>query len=125
MLGKFSMAALFAIATAAPALAAACSEPYPPEITVNGATATEQQMNDAIKDFKRFQKASDDYQACLMADLAAQKAAAAKAKDPKPLDPSIAAGVGAKIQANQADKEKVGGELNAQIAAFKQKHPNG
>jgi hypothetical protein len=125
MLGKIGMAAMFVLATAAPALAGTCSEPIPPEITVRGATATEQQMNDAIKDFKTYQAASDDYQACLVADLKAQKEAAAKAKDPKPLDPAIAAGVNAKITANQAEKEKVGGELNAQINAYKQAHPNG
>lgn len=124
MLGKFGMAALFAIATAAPALAAECSEPFPPA-PVDGSKATEQQMQDAVKDFKTFQHASDDYQACLIADLDAQKAAAAKAKDPKPLDPAIAAGVTAKVNANQAEKEKVGGELNAAIHSFKQKHPNG
>ena len=125
MLGKFGMAAMFVLATAAPALADQCTDPIPPEITVNGATASEQQMNDAIKDFKTYQAASDDYQACLVADLKAQRIAAAKAKNPKPLDPAIAAGVNAKIKANQADKEKVGGELNAQIIAYKQAHPNG
>lgn len=123
MLGKFSTAVLFAIATAAPALAAECSEPIPPA-PVDGSTASEQQIKDATKDFYAFQHASDDYQACLFADLEAQKQAAAKAKTPKPLDPSIAAGVGAKVQANQAEKEKVGGELNAAIHAFKVKHPH-
>lgn len=124
MLGKFGMAALFVIATAAPALAAQCNEPIPPA-SVDGSRASEQQMKDAIKDFKTFQSASDDYQACLIADLEAQKLAAAKAKDPKPLDPSIAAGVDARIKANQAEKEKVGGELNASIVSYKAKHPHG
>ena len=123
MLGKFGMAALFVMATAAPALAAQCNDPIPPA-SVDGSTATVQQMKDAIKDFKTFQAASDDYQACLIADLEAQKQAAAKAKDPKPLDPAIISGVNAKIQANQSEKEKVGGELNASIVAFKQKNPS-
>jgi len=124
MMGKFGMAALFVLATAAPALAAECNQPIAPAITVNGSTATLQQMNDAIKDFKTFQSASDDYQACLVADLNRQKEEAAKAKDPKPLDPAIEAGMNAKMAANQADKEKVGGELNAQIMAYKQAHPS-
>jgi len=124
MIGKFGMAALFVLATAAPALAAECNQPIAPAITVVGSTATLQQMNDAIKDFKTFQSASDDYQACLVADLNRQKQEAAKAKDPKPLDPSIEAGMNAKMAANQADKEKVGGELNAQIMAYKQAHPS-
>ena len=122
MLGKFAMAAAFVLACAAPALAGECSQPIPPS-TVDGSTATLQQMKDAIKDFKTFQSASDDYQACLLANLKAQKDAAAKAKDPKPLDPSIISATNAKIQANQAEKEKLGGELNAQIVAYKQKHP--
>lgn len=123
MLGKFGMAALFAMVTAAPALAAECSEPIPPA-ALDGTTASEQQIKDATKDFYTFQHASDDYQSCLLADLEAQKQAAAKAKDPKPLDPSIVAGVNAKIQANQTEKEKVGGELNAAIQAYKAKHPH-
>ena len=124
MIGKFGMAAVFVLAMAAPALADECSQPIAPAITVDGSTATIQQMNDAIKDFKTFQSASDDFQACLVADLKRQKDEAAKAKDPKPLDPSIAAGMNAKMAANQADKEKIGGELNAQIMAYKQAHPS-
>lgn len=126
MIGKIGMAALFVLgsAAAAPALANECGgAPIPPAITVNGSTATLQQMKDAIKDFKDFQKASDQYQSCLEADLRRQQQAAAKAKNPKPLDPSIEAGVNAKMAANQADKEKVGGELNAQIVAYKKAHP--
>lgn len=124
MIGKFGMAALFVLATAAPALADECTQPIPPAITVDGSTATLDQMKDAIKDFKTFQAASDDYQACLVADLKRQKEEAAKAKDPKPLDPSIQTAMNAKMAANQADKEKVGGELNAQIMAYKQAHPS-
>jgi len=123
MFGKFGMAALFVAAMAAPALADSCSDPIPPAVAVDGRTATVQQMNDAIKDFKNFEAASDDYQSCLLADLKQQQEAAAKAKDPKPLDPSIAAGVNAKIAANQSEKEKVGTELNAQIIAYKTAHP--
>jgi len=123
MVGKFGMAALFVLASAAPALADQCNQPIPPAIAIDGGTATLEQMQNAIKDFKTFQGASDDYQACLVADLKRQKEAAAKAKDPKPLDPSIESGVSAKMAANQADKEKVGGELNAQIMAYKQAHP--
>jgi hypothetical protein len=123
MLGKFAMAAAFVLAASAPALAADCSQPIPPEMTVDGTTATAQQMNDAIHDFKNYQAASDDYQNCLYADLDAQKKAAAKEKDPKPLDPSIESGINAKVAANQAEKEKLGGQLNAQIKAFQNAHP--
>ena len=123
MLGKFAMAAAFVVAAAAPALAAECSRPIAPAMSVDGTTATVQQMNDAIHDFKSYQAASDDYQNCMFADLDAQKKAAAAAKDPKPLDPAIILGVNAKVAANQSEKEKLGGELNAQIIAFKNAHP--
>ncbi len=122
MFGKFGVAAAFVLATVAPALAAQCNQPIPPTM-VDGSTATLPQMQGAIKDFKAFQGASDDYQSCLLADLKMQQDEAAKAKDPKPLDPAIVTGVNAKIQANQADKEKLGGELNAQIMVYKKAHP--
>ncbi len=123
MLGRMIAAAAFLLA-ATPALAdsSRCVEPIPPA-SINGNTATEQQMKDAIADFKTFQQASDDYQSCLLADLKAQQLAAAKAKDPKPLDPSVAAGVDARIDANQKLKERLGAELNAAIIAYKSKHP--
>lgn len=123
MYGKFIAAAAFAV-LATPAFAETCTAPIPPA-AVNGNTATVQQMKDAIADFKTFQQASDDYQSCLIADLKAQQLAATKAKDPKPLDPSVAAGMNARIDANQKMKEKVGAELNAAIIAYKGKHPGG
>lgn len=124
MLGKFGVAAVFVLATAAaaPALAAECSTPIPPTM-VDGSTATLQQMKDAVKDFKNFQSASDGYQSCLLANLKMKKDAAAKAKDPKPVDPAIVTATNSKIQANQAEKEKLGGELNAQIMVYKKAHP--
>lgn len=124
MLGKMGMAGLFMLAAVAPAMAADCNEPIPPTM-LDGSKATEQQMRDAISDFKTFQAASDDYQSCMLADLKQQQEAAAKAKDPKPLDPAIQSGIQAKINANQSEKEKLGGELNAQIIAYKQSHPKG
>jgi hypothetical protein len=126
MLGKLSAGAALLVLSVAPAFAdaASCVEPYPPA-QVDGSKATSQQMKDAIQDFKTFQAASDDYQSCLINDLHQQEADAAKQKDPKPLDPSVAAGVNAKVDANQRMKEKVGGELNASIQAYKTAHPGG
>ena len=125
MFGRYIVAATL-IAIAMPALAdsSACTAPIAPA-SINGNTATQQQMKDAISDFKTFQQASDDYQTCLIADLKAQKLAAAKAKDPKPLDPSVAVGMNARIDANQKLKEKIAAELNAAIIAYKGKHPGG
>lgn len=122
MFGKLGLATAFVAMTALPALAAQCNNPVPPEISVDGTTATALQMTNAIRDFKSFQSASDDYQSCLYAELDAEKRAAAKKKDPKPLDPAIVSGIQAKVQANQAEKVKLGGELNTQIIAYQNAH---
>ena len=124
MYSKFGAAVALLLLSVSPSFAASssCEDPIAPT-QVDGTKATQQQMKDAIQDFKTFQAASDDYQQCLVNDLKQQKAEATKGKDPKPLDPSIEAGVNAKIDANQRLKEKVGGELNASIQAFKAAHP--
>ena len=124
MFRKFAMATAFVLATAAPAFAGQCGDaPIPPDLSnVNGATASLTQMKDAIKDFKSFMATSDQYQACLVADLNAKKAAAAKKKDPKPVDPAIVSATDAKIKANQNEKVKLGQELNTQIVAYQKAH---
>ncbi len=126
MFFKYGMAALVVAASAVPALAASskCMAPVAPA-AVDGSTATEAQMKGAHDDVANFIKSSDDYQQCLIDDLNAQKEAAAAAKDPKPLDPSVEDGVNAKIEANQHLKEKVGSEFNAAVMAYKAKHPGG
>lgn len=124
MFRKFGMAALILTASAIPAFAASssCSNPIAPA-AVDGSTASEAQMKGAHDDVVNFIKASDDYQQCLVDDLDMQKEAAAKAKNPKPFDSSIEDAVNDKIAANQRLKEKVGGEYNASVQAFKSKHP--
>ena len=124
MLNKVLMSAVFVVGMAAPALAdsSSCYEPIAPA-AVDGNSVPEDQLKSAVKDVKSFIAASDDYQTCLLSDLAQQKRDAAKAKDKTPLDPSIAAGVDAKIKANQTLKEKVGAEFNAAVQAYKAKHP--
>jgi hypothetical protein len=122
MLGKFGLAAAALLISAVPALAAnGCDQPYAPA-AVDGSKATTEQMKGAHDDVMTFMKASDDYQSCLLADLKNQKDAAAKAKDPKPLDPAIEAGVSKSIDANQRTKEKVGAEFNASVIAYKAAH---
>jgi hypothetical protein len=123
MLGKLGLAVAALMISASPGLAASCSNPIAPA-QVDGARANEQQMKDAIADFKNFEQASDDYQSCLLDDLKQQKLEAAKAKNPKPLDPSIEKGVAAKVDASQTLKEKIGAELNASIVGYKQAHPS-
>jgi hypothetical protein len=105
-----------------PALAASpCDEPYAPA-ALDGSKATEAQMKGAHDDVMTFMKSSDDYQSCLLDDLKNQRQTAAKAKDPKPLDPSIEAGVNKAVDANQRMKEKVGAEFNAAVIAYKAAH---
>src|SRR5690348_1625113 len=126
MLGKIGLAVAAVVISAAPAMAQnMCGEPPIPPAAVDGSKATEAQMKDAHDDVVNFIKSSDDYQSCMFADLARQKREAAKAKDPKPLDPSIEQGVKAKVGANQAMKEKVGAEYNAAVVSYKAAHPKG
>jgi len=104
-------------ASMVPAMAqSACQEPIAPT-ALDGATATTAQMNGAHDDVLTFIKQSDDYQ------LTDAKLDAVKNK--KTLDPSIETGVQAKVDSNQHLKEKVGGEYNAAVMAYKAKHPNG
>ncbi|MGD0143628.1 MAG: hypothetical protein ABSC92_10740 [Rhizomicrobium sp.] len=126
MYSKFSAGVALLLLSVSPSFAdsSSCADPIAPA-AVDGAKATQKQMKDAIQDFKTFQQASDDYQSCLVDDLKKQQAEASKGKDPKPLDPSIEQGVDARIDANQRLKEKVGGELNASIQAYKSAHPGG
>ncbi len=125
MLGRYAIAAVL-IAIASPALAdsSRCGPPPIAPASVDGNTASKSQMEGAIADFKTFQQQSDDYQSCLVADLRAQRLAAANdSKNPHKLDPSVEASVNALIDANQKLKERVGAQLNAAIIAYKSKHP--
>jgi hypothetical protein len=126
MLSRISLASVFVLAMAAPALADAssCYEPIAPA-AIDGNTATEAQMKASLSDVKDFIKSSDDYQTCLLSDLQQQKREASrqKDKDKQKLDPSIEADVNARIAKNQKLKEQVGGEYNTAAQAFKAKHP--
>ena len=108
-------------AFAAPAFAdSACSAPIAPA-AVDGSTATVPQMSAAHDDVMTFIKQSDDYQTCLLKELADAKADAVKNK--KDIDPSIEPAVTAKVSDNQKLKQKVGDEYNAAVVAYKAKHP--
>lgn len=126
MFSKFGLGAAVLLISAMPALAqsTSCVNPIAPA-AIDGAKATEQQMKDAHDDVVNFIKSSDDYQQCIINDLAAQKREAAKAKDAKPLDPAIEQAASAKIDGNQRMKEKVGAEYNAAVQGYKGAHPKG
>ena len=66
--------------------------------------------------------ASDDYQSCVLKDLAAQKAAA-KASKTKLSQEAIDASQKA-VDANQADKEQAGKAYNDAAHAYKAAHPS-
>ena len=126
MLGKVTLASVFVLSLAVPALADAssCYEPIAPA-AVDGSTATEAQLKSSLADVKEFIKASDEYQTCLLSDLQQQKREASrqKDKDKQKLDPSIEADVNARISKNQKLKEQVGGEYNTAAKAYLAKHP--
>lgn len=123
MLKTLGLVASLVCLSAVPALAqSACQEPIAPA-ALDGATATTAQMSNAHDDVMTFIKQSDDYQSCLFKEFSDLQADAVKNK--KTLDPSIQNEVTAKVDANQHLKEKVGGEYNAAVMAYKAKHPNG
>ena len=123
ILRKLGLVAALAGLSVSPALAqSTCQEPIAPE-AVDGATATSAQMKGAHADDMTFIKQSDDYQLCLYKELDDAKADAIKNK--KQIDPALESGVAKKVDANQHLKEKVGGEFNAAVIAYKAKHPNG
>ena len=123
MLKTLGLAVALLGATMVPALAqSACQEPIAPA-AFDGGKATTAQMNSAHDDVLTFIKQSDDYQSCLWKEFNDAQADAIKTK--KTLDPSLQPAIQAKVDANQHLKEKVGGEYNAAVMAYKAKHPNG
>ena len=76
----------------------------------------------AAGDARNFITQSDAYQTCLVDYVKAQKDLATKNKTP--CDKFIVADAMKKITENQNEKIKVGGDINAAIAAFKSSHPN-
>jgi hypothetical protein len=127
MFAKVSMIAVgFVVLSVMPAFAQlGCSDPIAPT-AVDGSKASKQQMSDAHTDVMTFMKSSDDYQSCLIGQVKAAKADAAKHEGDhgaKPFDPAVETAANAKIDANQRLKEKVGAEFNASVASYKAAHP--
>ncbi|MBV9548565.1 MAG: hypothetical protein JO256_02710 [Alphaproteobacteria bacterium] len=115
----FLMAAVTVIG-AAPALAqnAVCVEPVAMAVTVNGKTASSDQMRAAMTQARDFVAKSDTYQQCVADDLEAKKQAAAKAGTP--FDDQLEQVAKAKVAANQQAKDKLVADTNAQIVLYKQ-----
>jgi len=120
MLKKIGLAVALVVAGAVPAMAqATCTAPDAPA-PVDGTTATRDQLVAGITAAKAFIAASDTYQQCILDDISKQKAAATK---DKPFDPNIEKAETAKGLANQADKVKVGDQINGAVGAYKKLHP--
>jgi hypothetical protein len=129
MFAKVSLVtAGFVVLSAMPAFAQmGCSNPIAPT-AIDGSRASAQQMKDAKADVLDFMKSSDDFQSCLINQVKAGKAEAAKHAgdhNAKPFDPAIETSATAKIDANQRLKEKVGAEYNGAVASYKAAHPGG
>ncbi|HEX4106235.1 MAG TPA: hypothetical protein VHX92_08380 [Rhizomicrobium sp.] len=105
---------------AGPAMAqTSCVAPDQPA-SIDGATATLDQLKASISAAKQFMASSDAYQGCLGKDIDTQKAAATP---DKPFDKAIATRDMALADSNQKMKENVGTSVNAAIAAYKKAHP--
>ena len=119
---KFGLALFFLAGGMVPAMAQPdCPAPIAPAAP-DGRTSTQAQMVAAAGDARNFITQSDVYQTCLVDYVKAQKDLATKNKTP--FDKFIEADAMKKITENQNEKIKVGGEINAAIAAFKSSHPN-
>lgn len=112
------LAALFLTATvlSAPAFAQSadeCVEPYPPYI-IDGTTATEDQVKENRLDVVAFLALSDMYQECLVRLLGVEEI-----KN----NPTAVRIIEKRIADNQLEKERIGAEFNAAIAAYRAQHP--
>lgn len=118
---SFIVAAVLVLGSAAPVLAqSACVAPIAPA-AIDGATVTADQLRGARTDVQNFIAQSDVYQECLGKEIDDAKAQATA--DKKPFDQSLATAAVAKADANQKMKEKVGGEFNNAVGAYKKAHP--
>jgi hypothetical protein len=91
-----------------------CTKPTPPTLTVDGATATQQEIEAAVRDFHTFSKSSNEFLQCL--DEYERKLG--KRKTPEQESSIIA-------QYNEAvDEQKAAGDaLNAQINSYNAVNP--
>lgn len=111
-----------ALGLAAPSLALAdCQRPTAPA-AVDGKTATMDQLKAAKEAVTTFIGDSDTYQTCVIDAFKAKKQAAEASKTK--LDPALAKEATAQVDANQADKQRVGADFNAAVKAYRAAHPS-
>jgi hypothetical protein len=121
MLKSIGLTAVLLVAGALPAFAEDTCQLPPVPASVDGTTASKDQILAGIKASKDYIAASDTYQQCINDYVTAAKADADKNK--KPVDPAIIQVSGDKITANQNNKQKVGDQINSAIGAYKKAHP--
>ena len=97
-----------------------CSAPIAP-VVPNGKTAAVPQLTQAASDVKSYIKASDDYQACLLAEINTYEADAKGTK--AGIDPNIRKTLEAKGDTNQKDKERLGAAYNKAVGDYRAAHP--
>ena len=119
---KFGLALVLLAGGVTPVMAQPnCPAPIAPAAP-DGRTSTQAQMAAGVGDANRFMKDSDVYQTCLVDYVKAQKDQATK--DKTTFDKSIEGDAMKKINDNQAEKVKVGTDINGAIGVFKASHPN-
>jgi hypothetical protein len=116
MIRKILSTAVIVIAVAAPASAQdQCVAPTAPAIP-DGARAAPAQIITAQNDIKAFATASDNYQACLAAEISRQKELAKQAN--VEFDPNIQTALETKAGAQRRDVERVASAWGASVQAF-------
>jgi hypothetical protein len=116
MIRKILSSAVMVMAVAAPAWAQdQCVVPTAPAIP-NGARATTAEITTAQNDIKTFASASDNYQACLLAEIARQKVLAKQ--NNVEFDPAVQAALETKAGVQRKDVERVASAWGASVQAF-------
>jgi hypothetical protein len=100
MMMRMSVGVAAALTILAGPAAARCVQPYAPVVKITVST-TKQDLASLRNDMQSFIAASDVYQACLVAQRAERSL----------------------IDANQAEKERLGKEFNSALHAFASSHP--
>lgn len=98
-----------------------CGSPPGVPAVIDGETATSGEMDAARVRVDGFLKESDRYQMCLMRFWARWKEHATWGRTTVPR--WIEVSIKERIQANQRDKEAIGGAFNRATRAYKAKHP--
>jgi hypothetical protein len=98
-----------------------CTAPFLP-VVPDGATATQEQLNEVRQQVEVFVRESDEYQNCLVTFLRQQEAEAARDRNAR-VDPQLRQRTVALVNANQSHKIRVSEEFNAAARAYNEAHP--